>query len=133
MTAVLTKSGKVRDRSIDMSVAQREIAPAESSDEIRTFQASSFITCFSGEGKYKRYLKRETLKELLGQIQDGIPFNFKTGFKTTPNLGENEYRLAMSWMRARSLCVKNGHSFTIPSVERVRRAYNEQLQEEAVI
>lgn len=134
MTAVLKGGARKDNRSTDVSLMQRQItAPPESSDEIKVFEATSYITCWSKDGKYKRFLKKETLSELLSQIHDGQTFNFRMGMRTSKNLSENDYRLAMSWMRAHGLCIKDGQSYTIPSIEQVRRKYNEQLLREGGI
>ena len=121
---------KPRRRSMDVGVTHQDMAPG-SSDEIRTFRATSYIVCCQGSQQYKRFLRKETLVELLAQVREGEPFSFKSGMTTSKNLDESMYRLAVNWMRAHGLCVKNGLQVTIPSVEKVRRAYNQQLQEEA--
>lgn len=118
----------------DIAVPSKEVEPPSSSDEILAvdYRATSFIVAVNDKG-VKRYLRKETLEDLLQQLRDGVPFHIRAGIKTTKHLGPNEFNLTMNWLRAQGLALKKGRIYEIPSIEEVRKKWNQTVMDEATL
>lgn len=95
---------------------------------ITEWRASAYIVCTNEKG-VRRFLKRQTLVNMLAQIEEGVPFKIKT-LQMSDDIGSNEYYLARSWMLANKLAYVDGHKLVVPSIEAVRRQWMIQLTEE---
>lgn len=102
-----------------------------SDQEISIWRADAQIVSESDKG-IRRYLRRSSLQFLLSQVKDGEAFRFK-GLQTSKEFGQAEFHLIAQWLRANGLVVRNGRDYTIPSIEQVKRRWNEVVTEEAVI
>lgn len=132
MVAVMKHPKKVSHHDIAVPATDIHQDDHEGEYETTEWRATATIVTRTGKGA-KRYLRKDTLSDLLGQVRDGEAFRFKGGITTTLNLGQNEFLLAMAWMRVNGLAHKDGRRYIIPSIEEVRRAWNRVVTEEAVL
>lgn len=97
---------------------------------VHEWHASSYLTRIStkdGTSNVK-YLRKQTLIDLLSQVEDGMAFGLKS-LSLSPSLGQGEFYLALSWMLANGLVHKvKGSLYVIPSIEAVRRRWNDSLR-----
>lgn len=107
--------------------------PTLSDHEISVWKGDAFIVSVSDTGN-RRYLRRRSLQFFLSQVQDGQPFQFK-GMHTSKedDFGSNEYNLITRWLRINGLAERNGRQYMIPSIENVKRAWNDVVTHEAVL
>lgn len=108
------------------------VAPSEE-HEISTWRVDAWVVHENAKG-VKRYLRRSSLQYLLGQVHEGQPFRLKNLMLSEEHkFGPNEFNLATNWMLANGLINKDGRKYMIPSIESIKRRWNEIVVEEAVL
>lgn len=114
----------------ELETTLKESAPI-SDHEISIWRADAYIASENDRG-IRRLLRRSSLQFLLSQVHDGESFAFK-GLQTNKVFGQSEFHLIMHWLRVNGLANKHGRQYTIPSIESVKRRWNEVISEETVI
>lgn len=112
----------------DESESKHEAPPSD--HEISVWRPDAYIV--EEKKEVRRYLRRSSMRALLGQIKDGVPFRFK-GMLTSQELGQPEFHLIIKWLKANGLVSTDGRDYIVASIENVKRRWNEIVTEEAVL